>query len=211
MGAELPRLYAIPFSTNVERVRLAAHAKGIPLDDVLVDPSDRSSVVDVSGQELVPVLVADSEVVADSRAILLYLEERWPEPPLYPADPARREELLTFADWFDLVWKVAPNRLAALVDDGAGQSDEAIRLASSMHDSLDRFEALLTGRDFLFGSFGAADCLAFPFLRYAIHGCDPDDAETFHHVLADALRIDGGHPLLEAWIRRVAERGPERL
>lgn len=208
MGGELPRLYAIPFSTNVERVRLAADAKGIPLEYVLVDPSDRSSVVDVSGQELVPMLVAGSEVVSDSRSILLYLEERWPEPPLYPTDPARREELLTFADWFDVVWKVAPNRLTTLIEDGAGEGDEAIRLASGMHDSLDRFEALLTGRDFLFGPFGAADCLAFPFLRYAIHGCDPADTETFHHVLADALRIDRGHPLLEAWIRRVSEQAP---
>ncbi len=203
--AAAPLLYGIPHSTNVERVRLAAGVKGIALEHVTVDPTDRSAIVELSGQELVPVLVADGEVVTDSRAILVYLEERWPEPALYPSDSARREELLTFTDWFDLVWKVAPNRLAALAEAGGGESDESIRLRSAMRDSLGRFEALLTGRDFLFGPLGAADCLVFPFLRYGLHGCDPADAETFHHVLADALRIDGGHPLLEAWIRRVAE------
>ncbi len=200
-----PLLYGIPFSTNVERVRLAAGAKGISLEHMSVDPADRSSVLAVSGQELVPVLVDDREVVADSRSILLYLEERWPAPAIFPVEPARCEELLTFADWFDLVWKVAPNRLAALTDAGGGESDEAVRLASALHDSLDRFEALLTGRDFLFGPFGAADCLAYPFLRYALHGSAPGDVETFHSVLASSLRIDGGHPLLEGWIRRVGD------
>jgi glutathione S-transferase len=204
--AAAPLLYGIPRSTNVERVRLAAGVKGIAVEHVTIDPADRSVVVELSGQELVPVLVADEEVVTDSRAILLYLEERWPEPALYPSGPARREELLTFIDWFDLVWKVAPNRLTALADTGDRESDESIRLRSAMRDSLDRFEALLTGRDFLFGALGAADCLAFPFLRYGLHGCDPADAETFHHVLAEALRMDGGHPLLEAWIRRMAEQ-----
>jgi Glutathione S-transferase, N-terminal domain len=35
------RIYRIPFSTNVERVALAAGYKGVPVDWVDVDPLDR--------------------------------------------------------------------------------------------------------------------------------------------------------------------------
>jgi glutathione S-transferase len=43
-------VYRIPFSTNVERVALAAGHKGLAIAWVDVDPDDRSPVVAVSGQ-----------------------------------------------------------------------------------------------------------------------------------------------------------------
>src|SRR5579859_7989131 len=87
------RVYRIPFSTNVERVALAAGHKGVPIEWVDVDPDDRSPVEGVSGQRLVPVLVAGEEIVTDSPVILEWLEERFPEPPLLPRDAARRAEV----------------------------------------------------------------------------------------------------------------------
>jgi glutathione S-transferase len=93
------RVYRIPFSTNVERVALAVAHKGVAVEWVDVDPRDRSPVRAVSGQELVPVLEADGEVLWDSPRILAWLEERHPEPPLYPRDQARRAEVETFLDW----------------------------------------------------------------------------------------------------------------
>jgi glutathione S-transferase len=38
----------------------------------------------------VPVLEEDDFVLPESAVINEYLEERWPEPPLWPADPAER-------------------------------------------------------------------------------------------------------------------------
>jgi glutathione S-transferase len=73
-----------------------------------------------------------------------------------------------------------------------------------MRDSLDLFEDLLDGRDYLFGDFSAADCAAFPFLKFATLR-DPADDELFHRILEDKLRLDGGHPRLAAWIERVDE------
>ena len=59
------RLYAIPFSTNVERVALALGHKGVDAEVVMCDPADRGPIRDVSGQELVPVLDVEGFVVAD--------------------------------------------------------------------------------------------------------------------------------------------------
>ena len=85
---DLIRVYRIPFSTNVERVAIAAGHKGVPIEWIDVDPDDRSAVEAVSGQRLVPVLVADGEIVADSPRILEWLEERHPE--LWSRVTARR-------------------------------------------------------------------------------------------------------------------------
>lgn len=72
---------------------------------------------------------------------------------------------------------------------------------------LSLFERLLTGRDYLFGDeFSAADCAAFPFLKYSVLGVAPGDDELFHRVLVEVQPHDGRHPRLEAWVRRVDER-----
>ncbi len=63
------RVYRIPFSTNVERVALILAHKGLEVEWVDVDPADRSEVVRVSGQELVPVLDHDGAIVVDSQVI----------------------------------------------------------------------------------------------------------------------------------------------
>ena len=188
------RVYRIPFSTNVERVALAAGHKGIPIEWVDVDPGDRSPVEAVSGQTLVPVLVAAGEIVADSPRILDWLEERHPDPPLLPADPARRAEVRIFCDWFNRVWKRAPN---AIADDGATPE-----LAADMLRHVALFESLLAGRDYLCGEFGLADVTAFPFLKYAAFGTPPDDDERFHEVLVEFQPLRADSPL-RAWSARV--------
>ena len=189
------QVYRVPFSTNVERIALAAGHKRLAVDWVDVPADDRGAVVRVSGQELVPVLVDDELVVHDSPAILRVLEERFPEPPLWPADPGARAEADVFVEWFNFGWKVPPNRIAA----GVPEPGDAARLAGWNA----RFEALLAGRDFLLGEFGIADVVAFPFLKYAVLAPEPGDDDPFHAVLAEHLSAG---PRLEAWVRRVDER-----
>jgi maleylacetoacetate isomerase len=200
------RLYRIPFSTNVERVTLALAFKGLEAEAVDVDPADRSVVRELSGQELVPVLDVDGEIVVDSTVILRRLEELHPEPPLFPRESARRAELDVFLDWFNRVWKRFPNEIEAELVDHATNPDRARieALGEELQASLDLFEAMLDGRDHLFGDFSAADCAAFPFLKYAL-GMDPADDELFHRILVDNLHLDG-HRRVEAWIRRVDGR-----
>ncbi len=197
------RLYRAPYSTNVERVALALAHKGVEVESVVISPDDRSLVEQVSGQPLVPVLEDDGVVVADSMAIVAHLERRFPDRPLYPAGPARAAELAVFVDWFDGVWKVAPNAIADALEAGASPEPE---LPAAMAAALDRFEALLAGRDHLLGDdFSAADCAAFPFLKYALRR-DPADDELFHRVLEDHQRLGEDHPRLAAWIERVDAR-----
>jgi glutathione S-transferase len=199
------RIWRIPFSTNVERVALALGHKGLTADWLDVDPADRSEVESVSGQPLVPVLELDDRVIVDSTAILEELERLRPEPPLYPADTARRAEVEVFVDWFNRVWKRPPNELEAELIRAYPDPETVERLGAEIAGALDRFESLLNGRDYLFGDFGVADCIAFPFLKYALLH-DPADEELFHRILVEHQRLDGRYPRLEAWIRRVDGR-----
>ena len=186
---------------------LALAHKGLEAESVVIDYADRSEVERVSGQGLVPVLVDDGTVVVDSMEIVRYLERRDPDPPLYPADLARREETLVFIDWFNLVWKAAPNAIENEL--ARPEPDHALieELAAHMAAALDRFERMLTGRDHLMGDgFSAADCAAFPFVKYAAVERDPSDDELFHRVLDEYQLLGDDHPRLEDWIRRVDER-----
>jgi glutathione S-transferase len=199
------RLYRLHRSTNVERVTLALAYKGVEVESVWVEPDDREPVEQVSGQPLVPVIEEDGEIVFDSTAILRYLEQRYPEPPLYPRDEARRAEMDIYIDWFNRVWKRSPIDLEAVFLRGQPDEDRVAALTEALATHLDFHEALLAGRDYLFGSeFSAADCAAFPFLKYAL-GRDPADEEQFHRILDD-YQTTTGRPRLRAWIERIDAR-----
>jgi glutathione S-transferase len=191
------RVHRIPFSTNVERVALAAAHKGVAVEWVDHDADDRSAIRALSGQDFVPVAEFDGRVIADSPVILRELERLAPDPPLWPAEPPRRAEADVFVDWFNRVWKVAPNRMAQ--EPGAPEQPQ---WAAELRGSLDRFDALLDGRDFLLGdTLGIADVVAFPFLKYAA-SIEPGDPDTFHHILAERLALGDEYERLRGWIAR---------
>jgi glutathione S-transferase len=101
-------------------------------------------IVRLSGQRKVPVLEDAGRVIADSTAIGLYLDERYPEHPLLPHDPARRREVLDLEDrvdhifgsyapvvWFDWITRERPEEVArffAVEVAGAGHGKLATAL-----------------------------------------------------------------------------------
>jgi glutathione S-transferase len=199
------KLFRAPWSTNVERVTLALAYKGLEYESVMIDYTDRSTVEAISGQGLVPVLVDGDTVVPDSTAILRWLEDHYPDLPLFPPAGQRLDELESFSEWFNTEWKSAPNDLEALLGESPPDDERIASLVALMDSRLDAFELLLRDRDYLLGwEFSAADCIAYPFLKYA-RSRDPDDDELFHRILDEHQSCEG-RPALEAWVRRVSVR-----
>src|SRR2546428_752409 len=118
------------------------------------------------------------------------------------ADRPRRAELEISLDWFDRVWKRPPNEIEAELGKPEPDRGRIEELGRAMAAALDLFEALLGGRDYLFGELSAADFAAFPFLKYALFWPD-GDRELFHEILRDSQPLGPSHPQLEAWIRRI--------
>ena len=86
------------------RVRIALHHKGLAFDTVPVHlVADGGHQHTESHQALnpmreVPVLIDEGEVLAQSMAILEYLEERHPSPPLLPSEPVGRARVRQMAE-----------------------------------------------------------------------------------------------------------------
>jgi glutathione S-transferase len=197
------RVYRADWSTNCERVGLALAFKGIEVESVVIDYNDRSEVERVSGQGLVPVLEENGEVVIDSTAILRWLEERRPEPPMYPGDQARRTEVDLVINWFNEIWKRTANTLEAELEKTRPDHEKVEALAETLDVHLGVFERLLSGRDYLMGdSVSAADFTVFPFLKYATRSPAPGDDEPYHEML-DRYQSPDGRPRLVEWIDRV--------
>ncbi|MBS0344123.1 MAG: glutathione S-transferase family protein [Proteobacteria bacterium] len=100
-------LYNSVRSTCSLRVRLVLAAKRLPWTDLRVrlDRNEHLSEAfrRINPDALVPVLLADGQVVTESSVINEFLDEVFPEVPLRPADPVSRARMRTWVHYFDEV------------------------------------------------------------------------------------------------------------
>ena len=151
-------LYNAARCPYVARVRILLAEKGIEYETVEIDLSDRPDwYYEKNPTGRVPTIEEDDgPPLPESAVIMEFLEERYPEPALLPADPADRAfvRLLIFRDneltspYYDL----------RRGEDGARERFDA---------ALGRFDALLAERPYLSGAeYGLADIALVPwFLR----------------------------------------------
>ena len=164
------------------RVRIALAEKGIEYETVEIDLSDRPGwIYEKNPLGKVPVLEEGAFLLPESAVINEYLEERYPEPPLWPADPGERSlaRLLVFR--FDELSR--PYYALRREEDGA---------RSRLDAALARLDAVLAAQPFLTGrEFGLADIAYVPWILRA-----RDRME----VALDRF------PAVESWVERLAGR-----
>jgi RNA polymerase-associated protein len=149
-------LYDAPRCPYCARTRIVLAEKSVPYETVVVDLSHRPTwLLEHNPPDgRVPVLEEDGWVLPESVVVDEYLEERFPEPPLLPLDPAERAAARLVVFRFDDLGKpyYALRRgeagAAARVEGALGSLDELLRAAP-----------FLTGR-----AFGLADVSYLPWL-----------------------------------------------
>jgi glutathione S-transferase len=121
--SDRPILWQITVSHYSEKARWALAWKQIDHERRSPPPGGHMAValwLTRGSQVTFPVLTIDGRNIGDSTAIIAALEQRRPEPPLYPADPELRRRALALEDFFDQ--EVGPHtRLLAwheLLEDG---------------------------------------------------------------------------------------------
>jgi glutathione S-transferase len=164
------------------RVRIVLAEKGVELEVVEIDLSDRPAwIYEKNPTGRVPVLEEDERPLPESAVIMEFLEERYPEPPLLPLDPADRAavRLLIFRD-DDLTDPYYSFR----------RGEEGAR--EQLDEALGRFDALLGERSYLGGmEYGLADIALVPWFLRA----------------RDMLGVElDGFPALSDWLARLEER-----
>ena len=101
-NAGMRRLYHLPLSPFCRKIRLVLAEKRIEIELVEEHPWDeRMDFLRMNPAGQVPVLRMDGLTLADSTAILEYLEETHPTPSLLPGDAAARAEARRLTAWFD--------------------------------------------------------------------------------------------------------------
>lgn len=162
------RLYSGPISLFTAKVRIALAEKGIDYERIEVGYSFQDAyqphhpdVDRLNPHGQVPILVDGDLVVYDSTLILEYLEERHPEPALFPVDlreRARCRQFEAYAD--DVLFAPVWTLIEAIIYAGADSPPDATRIEQARQDLERRYELLdgaLTGSDYFCRDFSVAD------------------------------------------------------
>jgi glutathione S-transferase len=144
------------------KVRMAMDYKGLEFE---LGPGDHvSEVAAFNPRAEVPVLIDGETVVCNSSDILAYLDRRFPERPLYPAEARAYAQV---RDWerlsdthLDAILTVIGNwKFADLPPMPQGLQEAARRDATLVYDHL---QSRLATREFICGDISAADFAFYP-------------------------------------------------
>lgn len=87
------QFYDVPISPFAQKVKLALLEKGLAYETPPAELGPDTALTAVNPRGEVPALVDDGQAIFDSSIILEYLEDRYPEHPLRPADAAGRAQV----------------------------------------------------------------------------------------------------------------------
>ncbi|MDH3900567.1 MAG: glutathione S-transferase N-terminal domain-containing protein [Gammaproteobacteria bacterium] len=161
-------LFSSAICPESHRVRVVLAEKGITVEILDVDSHNKpEDLIDLNPYNTVPTLVDRELALYDPRAIMEYLDERFPHPPLMPVDPVSRARtrLALYrieTDWYQLV--------PALESRGEKTSSKARKL---LRDSLTAGAEVFGAKPyFLSDEFSLVDATIVPILwrlkRYKI-------------------------------------------
>ncbi|HEY7806212.1 MAG TPA: glutathione S-transferase family protein [Croceibacterium sp.] len=192
------KIYGFPLSPFVRKVVVAAREKGVDYELIPANPSEPSEeFLKVSPFSKIPALSDGDFCLADSTAIVTYLDAKYPAPALLPAEPRARGRAVWFEEVADTVLipagaPIVVNRFLRPKifgtdgdEEAAKAGEEAIRKPLAYLEN-EVGDGWLDG-DFSIGDLAVACCIKT--LSYAGWTIDP-----------------AHYPKLAAWYDRVRER-----
>ncbi len=211
------KLYNFFRSSASYRVRIAFNLKGVPYEYVPIHlrrgggEQYTPTYTVLNPQGIVPTLEDNGRVLTQSLAILEYLEERYPEPPLLPRDPADRATVRSMA--LAIACEVHPlqnSRVLNYVKDTLHHTEEELN-AWSRHwvtlglTALEQMVRAVPNRGaFCFGNTPSlADlCLVPQLVNARRFGCDLSACPTL-------VQIDATCRALSAFANAAPENQPD--
>ncbi len=197
------RIIGTYLSPYVRKVLIFLEQKGIPYE---IDPivpffgDDRFSKL--SPLRRIPVFIDDEVTLCDSSVICQYLEEKYPEPALYPKSIVERAQARWLEEFADtrmgevFIWQLFNQ--VAIGPNVWGEKINQERLEKTLNQEmpsvLDYLESQLPADGFLFGALSIADISIAAFFRNAAFARFKPDPARWPRVAAfvgRVLKLDG--------------------
>ncbi len=193
-----------PFSW---RVLLALEHKGLPYESQLLhlDKQEPQSpqMLRMNPRGRVPVLKDGDYVVFESVAILYYLEAKYPQVPIFGADPQEAGVIMRVICEFQAYAEPSLSKIvdAVFADQVAERLDE---LTDAMHvvgREARTIEGRLSREQWIVGAnYSAADMVIFPWIQLLRRALDRAAAAELG---ARFLPMETHYPALARWIHRI--------
>lgn len=207
-------LYATPVSSYSAKVRIVLCAKGLPFEEREPPGGYRSAAYRaIVPMGTLPAIDDDGFVLSESEAIAEYLEERFPEPPLLPADARTRARSRFLSRFHDLHLEPPVRALFAHVNPERRDPGVVAARLAEVQGRLAQLDAFASAAPYATGAaLSLADCgfaVTVPLARLLAEAMDARlalpprigtwmDALAAHPAVASALAP--WRPATERWI-----------
>ncbi len=191
------QLYDNPLSPYARKVRLALYEKGLEFEKHEIHTkSQRDELLRVNPRGEVPALVDGGATIYDSAVICAYLEDRYPQVPLLPADPVERARCRRLEKISDGAVDVAGILvfISKMMRPELEQQFPELpaKVTAAVEDVYDFLEREIAGRQVFAGeAFSIAEAALLPHLSVLVFVGYP---------------IGPSRPQLTAWLERMNQR-----
>src|SRR5450759_3589026 len=156
------KLGGFAVSNYYNKVKVALLEKGIPFEEAYFLTSQDEAYLKRSPMGKVPYLEIDGQFLCESQAICEYLEDRYPDKPLYPKDALERARVRELIEILELYMELVARRLYPQAFFGGTVSDETKKqVEKDLAKGVRAFKQLARFSPFVAGaSLSYADCAA---------------------------------------------------
>jgi glutathione S-transferase len=156
-------LGGLAFSNYSNKIKLVLLEKGIAFSEEQVFPSQDEAFLQRSPLGKIPFIETEHGVLTESQVILEYLEEQYPETPLYPADVFARAKCRELINQLELNVELHAHRLVRAAFFGGAASDEVkADVYAAVEKGLIGVNRLAKFAPYIAGdSYSVADCVAW--------------------------------------------------
>ena len=198
------KLYGFSRSSAAFRVRIGLNLKGLQWDSINVNLPEGDQFGDqyigVNPQGRVPTLIDGKTVLYQSMAILEYLDEIQPQPPILPSDPVARARVRGLANI--IACDIHPlNNLAVLkfLSNQMGATKDDVNVTWYQHWVCEGFNAIETHlkTDSITGAFSQGDepglmdiCIVPQVFNAQRYQCDLEPYPLLMRVFENCMRLD---------------------
>lgn len=187
------------------RVLLTAELKSVPYVSRRID---NATGVQASGEYLainprgkVPALTHGDIVICESLAMMTYLDQLFPSPPIFGTGPRQAAHIMQACSEFMCYLEPVINRLATAIVRNRHLSAAALAARQgTLHSELARLDQKLQNEVWLAGTLSAADLTVYPHCRFLLRLAGRPEAASLDLGLDDFAER---YPALSTWMHRV--------